>query len=199
MNKQILVAFTILIFALAIIGYAYSTWLKKINIQGAVNVAEFAIYIQDHNVTQTWQMSPDNHTLELGDFISLGGTIWTGIIIKNNSTTPVTITYLITTNDTEAEKWFLSQTHFYGPYQETEDISAVWDKATAMPPSSDSPTPPELPAKNKLVAWQNITLDNNCPSDAFTTIEITVAYTGTFQTWTDTVYVKYTLTLQPSP
>jgi len=195
-NKQIIAVFTILVFALAITGYANSIWLKTINVQGTVNMAKFKIYIQDHNTTQTSQMSLDNHTLELSDSISLGETIWTGIIIKNNSTTPVTITYLITTNDTEAEKWFLNQTHFYGPYQETDDISAVWDKAATIPPSSGSPTPPELPAKNKLVAWQNMTLSDTGPSNAFT-IKITVTYTATFQTWTDTVSVIYTLTYSP--
>jgi hypothetical protein len=142
-------------------------------------------------------MSPDNHTLELSGTITSSQSIWTGIIIKNNGTTPATITYTIATNDTDAEKWFSNQTYFYGPYLETDDISAVWDKAATMPPSGGLSAPPELPAKNKLVAWQDITLSGTCPPDAFTTIEITVTYTATFSSWTDTVSVIYTLTYSP--
>jgi len=198
MNKKMLATFTILIFALAITGYAYSTWIKTINIQGTLNMAEFKIYIQDYNNTKA-QLSTDNHTLTITDTITPGQTNWTGIIIKNNGTTPATITYLITTNDPEAEKWFLNATYFYGSYQETDDISAVWDKAATIPPSEGSSSPPELPSKNKQVVWQNITLDINCPLDAFTTIKITVAYTATFSSWTDTVYVIYNLTFQPPP
>jgi len=194
MNKHMLATFTILLLALAITGYAYSTWIKTINIQGTLNMAEFKIYIQDYNNTKA-QLSTDKHTLTITDTITLGQTNWTGIIIKNNGTTPATITYTIITNDTNAEKWFSNQTHFYGPYQETDDISTVWDKAATIPPSGGLSSPPELSAKNKLVIWQNITLSGT-PTHAFT-IEITVAYTATFSSWTDTVYVKYNLTYSP--
>jgi len=194
MNKHMLATFTILLLALAITGYAYSTWIKTINIQGTLNMAEFKIYIQDYNNTKA-QLSTDKHTLTITDTITLGQTNWTGIIIKNNGTTPATITYTIITNDPEAEKWFSNQTHFYGPYQETDDISTVWDKAATIPPSGGLSSPPELSAKNKLVIWQNITLSGT-PTHAFT-IEITVAYTATFSSWTDTVYVKYNLTYSP--
>jgi len=195
MNKQILAAFTILLFALAITGYAYSHWQKTINIQGTLNMAEFTIYIQNHNTTKTWQMSTDNHTLEITDTITPDETIWTGIIIKNNSTTPVTITHGIVTNNTQIwETNFTHNEHFYGPY-DIDPPSSVWENAPTLPPSGGQSTPPELPAKNKLVTWQNMTLSDTCPPNAFTTIEITVAYTATFQTWTDTVYVIYTLTL----
>ena len=197
MNKQMLVAFTILLLALATTGITYSHWIDTARVQTTANMAKLAILIQNHNTTQSWTMSPDNHTLELSGTITSSQSIWTGIIIENNGTTPATITYTIATNDTEAEKWFSNQTYFYGPYAEADDISAVWDKAATMPPSGGSLTPPELSAKYRLVAWQDITLSGTCPPDAFTTIKITVTYTATFHTWTDTVYVIYTLTYPP--
>jgi hypothetical protein len=191
-----LAIFTILLSALAITGYTYSTWLETLKIHDTSNIAELSIYIQNYNTTQTWQISPNNHTLELTGSIRPNQTIWTGIIIKNNGTTPAAITYAITTNNTNAGIWFSNQTHFYGPYA-TDPPPGVWNNAPTLPPSDGSSSPPELPAQNKLVAWQNITLNINCPQGAFTAIEMTVAYTATFQTWTDTVYVKYTLTYQP--
>jgi hypothetical protein len=194
MNKKMLAIFTILLSASAMTGYAYSAWLKTLTIHGTANTAEFSIFIDAYNNTKA-QLSTDKHTLTITDTITLSQTNWTGIIIKNNGTTPATITYTIATNDSEAEKWFSNQTYFYGQYKETDDISAVWDKAATMPPSGGSLTPPELSAKYRLVAWQNITLSGT-PTHAFT-IEITVAYTATFQTWKDTVYVIYTLTYSP--
>ena len=196
MNKQILAAFTILLFTLAITGYTYSTWQETLNVQTTLNVAEFSIYIQNHNTTQTWTMSTDNHTLELGGFIQPDDTIWTGIIIKNNGTTPASITYGITAVESSIwETYFTHNEYFYGPYP-TDPPPEVWNSAPTLPPSGGSPSPPDLLAQDKLVAWQSITLDINCPPDAFT-IEITVAYTATFSSWTDTVYVIYTLTFQP--
>ncbi|MGQ9726230.1 MAG: hypothetical protein ACUVQW_04315 [Candidatus Bathycorpusculaceae bacterium] len=195
MNKQILATFTILTFALAITGYAYSTWIKTINIQGTLNMAEFSIYIDDYNNTKA-TLSTDKHTLTITDTITPGQTNWTGIIIKNNGTTPITITYEITTNNTEIwQTKFTHSEHFYGPYTETDDISTVWDKATTMPPPDGSTTPPiELPAQNMLVVWQNITLSET-PPEPFT-ITITVTYKATFQAWTDTITIIYTLTYQ---
>jgi hypothetical protein len=196
MNKKISATFTILLFALAITGFAQSYWQDTVHIRGTFNVAELKICIQDQNTTQTWSMSPDNDRLELTGSISPAQTLWTGIIIKDNGTTPATNTFSIVTHDSGAEKWFSNQTYFYGPYKETDSISTVWDKATTKPPSGGSPAPPELSAKDRLVSWQNITLDGARPLYAFTAIKITVAYTATFSTWADTVYVEYTLTLQ---
>ena len=197
MNKQVLVAFTILLLALATTGITYSHWIDTARVQTTANMAKLAILIQNHNTTQSWTMSPDNHTLELSGTITSSQSIWTGIIIKNNGTTPATITFSIATNDTGAAEWFSNQTYFYGPYKETDPISTVWDKATTKPPSGGSAAPPELSAKDRLVSWQNITLDGSCPSGAFPAIKITVAYKAMFSTWTDTVYVIYTLTFPP--
>jgi hypothetical protein len=139
-------------------------------------------------------MSPDNHTLELsGSIIAGDQPIWTGIIIKDNGTTPVSITPGITTNNTSI--WTAHFTHneyFYGPYTPNPP-SSVWNNSPTLPPAFGSSSPPQLLAQNTLVAWQNITLDIS-GQDTFTTIEITVAYTATWSTWTDTVYVIYTLT-----
>jgi hypothetical protein len=193
MNKHILATFTILLFALAITGYTYSTWIKIINIQGTLNIAEFSIFIDDYNNTKA-QLSADKHTLEIIDTITPGQTNWTGIIIKNNGTTPITITLIPGIWGT----YFTHNEYFYGPY--TPDPPAnVWNNAPTLPPPPPGPSspPPDFPAKNKLVVWQNITLSSNCPPDAFTSIQITVAYTATFSSWTDTVYVIYNLTLQP--
>lgn len=199
MNKRILAVFTILIIALAIAGFGYSVWTSTLYIEGTVNLAELSIYIQDYNNTNG-QLSADKHTLTITDTITPGQTLWTGIIIKNNSTTPVTITRQITTdNPLIWETNFTHNEYFYGPYLESDDISGVWNESPTLPPVGEQLTPPETPAKNKLVTWQNITLDSNCPPDAFTTIEITVAYIATFSSWTDTVYVKYTLTFQAPP
>jgi hypothetical protein len=194
MNKQVLVAFTILLLALATTGITYSHWIDTARVQTTANMAKLAIFIQNHNTTQTWTMSPDNHTLELSGTITSSQSIWTGIIIKNNGTTPATITYTIATNDTEAEKWFSNQTYFYGPY--LTPPPNVWNNAPSLPPPPPgSSTPPELPALYRLVAWQNITLSGT-PTHAFT-IKITLAYTATFSSWIDTVYVIYTLTYPP--
>ena len=192
MNKQILATFTILLFALAITGYTYSHWQETINIQSTIETAQFGILIQDHNTTLNWQMSTDNRTLEIQGTIAIGETIWTGIIIKNNGTTPTTITMSITTNDTNTEIYFSNQTHFYGPYPTIPP--EVWENFPIMPPSDGSTTPPELPAENMLIIWQNITLNDN-PQQPFT-IKITLTYTAEFQSWTDKVSVIYTLTYQ---
>lgn len=197
MSKKVSATFTILLFALAITGFAQSYWQDTVHVQSTINVAELKVYIQDQNTTQTWSMSSHNHRLELAGSITPAQTIWTGIIIKNNGTTPATITFSIATNDTGAAEWFSNQTYFYGPYKETDPISTVWDKATTRPPSGGSAAPPELSAKDRLMSWQNITLDGSCPPDAFAAIKITVAYTATFSTWTDTVKVEYTLTFLP--
>lgn len=196
MNKKMLAIFTILLSALAITGYTYSTWLETLKIHSTSNIAEFSIYIQNHNSTQTWQISPNNHTLELTGSIRPNQTIWTGIIIKNNGTTPAAITYAITTNDTSTwQTYFTHNEYFYGPYA-TNPPPDKCENAPTLPPSGGLSTPPELPAQNKLVTWQNITLNINCPQGAFTAIEITASYTATFHTWTDTVYAIYTLTFQ---
>jgi len=196
MNKQTLAAFAILLFALAITGYTYSEWSDILNIRGRVNTAEFQIYIQGHNTTQTWTMSLDNHTLELSGTIPSDQTIWTGIIIKNNGTTPATITYEITTNNSETwNTYFTHEEYFYAPYQ-TEPPPEKWENAPTLPPSGNSSTPLELPAGYKLVVWQNITRNDLPP--AFT-IEIIVTYTATFSSWTDKVDVIYILTYQPPP
>ena len=191
MNKQILAMFTILLFALAITGYAYSHWQKTINIQGTLKMAKAQIIIQNHNTTLEIIETTD-HTLKLNGTITPSQTLWTGITIKNDGTTPTTMTLSITTSDTSTEIYFSNQTHFYGPY--TAIPLEVWESATTMPPPSGSTTPPELPAQNMLVIWQNITLSETPPKPF--TIEIAAIYTATFQTWTDTVSVTYTLTYQ---
>jgi hypothetical protein len=195
MNKQILAAFAILIFALSITGYAYTTWQDNVKIQGTAEMAKFGIYIQDYNITLTTltpEMQPDNHTLKLTGNITPDQTNWTGIIIKNNGTTPATITYEITTNNQSIwETYFTHNEYFYGPHETIPP--EVWESATTMPPTGSLPTPPELPAQNMLVVWQNITLNSSSP--AFT-IEITVTYTATWQGWTDTVSIIYILTYQ---
>jgi hypothetical protein len=195
-NKTTGTIFLLLLIALGIIGYSYSHWQETINIQSTLNMAEFKILIQNYNTTLTAQMSLDNHILELTGTITPGQTIWTGIIIKNNGTTPATITYEITTNNKAIwDTYFTHNEYFYEPYT-TDPPPEVWNNSPTLPPTEGLSTPPELPAKNNLVTWQNITLSDT-PTEAFT-IEITVAYTATFSTWTDTVYVKYTLTL-PTP
>jgi hypothetical protein len=192
MNKQILAAFATLIFALAITGYAYTAWQDNVKIQGTAEMAKFGICIQDYNITLTTltpEMQPDNHTLKLTGNIAPDQTNWIGIIIKNKGTTPTTITLSIQTNDTNTEIYFTNQTYFYGPY--TTIPPEVWESAATMPPSGSSTTPPELPAQNMLVIWQNITLSET-PPEPFA-IEITVTYTATWQGWTDTAKVIYTL------
>ena len=196
-NKTTGAIFLLLLIALGIIGYSYSRWQETITIQSTLNMAEFAVYIYGYNNTKG-QLSTDKHTLTITDTITPGQTNWTGIIIKNNGTTPATITYEITTNNEAIwTTYFTHNEYFYGPYT-TDPSPEVWNNSPTLPPTGGLSTPPELPAKNNLVTWQNITLDNTCPPNAFTAIEITVAYTATFSSWTDTVYVKYTLTL-PTP
>jgi hypothetical protein len=191
MNKQVLVAFTILLLALAATGITYSHWIDAARVQTTANMAKLAIFIQNQNTTLTWTMSPNNHTLELSGTITLSQPIWTGIIIKNNGTTPATITYAISTNNDSI--WLAYFTHnesFYGPYS-TNPPPEVWNHAPILPPPGGASSPPELSALYRLVAWQNITLNDSPP--AFT-IQITVTYTSTFSSWTDTVSVIYTLT-----
>jgi hypothetical protein len=191
-----LTVFTILLLTLAITGYAYSTWTKSLIIQGTIHTAELSIYIDAYNNTKA-QLSADKHTLIITDTITPGQTNWTGIIIKNNGTAPAKITYGITTDNPSVwGTYFTHNEYFYGPYTPNPPAN-VWNNAPTLPPAGGLSSPPETPAKNKLVAWQNITLSANCPSNAFTSIQITVAYTATFSSWTDTVYVIYNLTLQP--
>jgi hypothetical protein len=196
MNKQISVALGILLIALATAGFTYSHWIDSATVRTTVNMAHLSIIIQNQNTTLTWTMSPDNHTLELDGLITAGQTLWTGIIVKDNGTTPVSITYGITTNNPSIWATYFTHTeYFYGPYAANPPAS-VWNSAPTLPPAGGSSSPPGLLAGNKLVAWQSITLDIS-GEGTFTTIEITVAYTATWSTWTDTVYVIYTLSSPP--
>jgi len=194
MNKQILALFTILTFALTITGIAYTHWQKTINIQGTLNLAKTQIIIQDHNTTLTTLeiIESTPHNLMLNGTITPTQTLWTGIIIKNNGTTPATITSpTITTNNTEIwQTNFTHSEHHYGPY--TTIPPEKWNEATTMPPPEETSLPRELQTNEMLVVWQNITLSGSPPF----TIEITVTYTATFSTWTDTITIKYTLTYQ---
>jgi len=168
MNKQILAAFTLLLFALAITGYAYTHWQETIQIQGTAQIAKLEIIIQDYQTTLDSQISQDNHTLNLTGTITPSQSLLTNITIKNNGTTPATITHTITTNNTD-----LWNTHFTYSQNLTE--------------------PYELPAENIITIMQNITLTGDPPTF---TIEVTVTYTATFQSWTDTITINYTLTYQ---
>ena len=169
MNKQILAAFTLLLFALAITGYAYSHWQETVQIQGTAQIAKLEIIIQDYQTTLDSQISQDNHTLNLTGTITPSQSLLTNITIKNNGTTPATITHTITTNNTD-----LWNTYFTYSQNLTE--------------------PYELPAENIVTVLQNITLTDD-QLEPFT-IEVTVTYTATFQSWTDTITINYTLTYQ---
>jgi hypothetical protein len=191
MNKQVSVALAILLVALATTGFTYSHWIDSTNVRTRVNMANLSILIQNQNTTLTWTMSPNNHTLKLSGTIPSDQTKWTGIIIKNNGTTPATITYAITTNNSEIwEKYFTHKEYFYGPYS-TDPPANVWNNAPTLPPLGNVPLPLDLLPQERMVAWQNITRNDLPPPF---TIEITVAYTATWSTWTDMVSVIYTLT-----
>ena len=166
MNKQMLAAFTILLFALAITGYAYSHWQKTIQIQGTTEIAKLEITIQDCQ-TQLQITYQDSHTLNLSGTIT-SQSLLTNITIKNNGTTPATITHSLTTNNTS-----LWETYFTYNQNITDNY--------------------ELLAENTVIAQQNITL-NDAPQTF--TIEVTVTYTATFQSWTDTITINYILTYQ---
>jgi hypothetical protein len=168
MNKQILAAFTLLLLALAITGYAYTAWQDTVKIQGTAEMAKLEITIQSCQTPLqiTYQ---DSHTLNLSGAITLNTPLLTNITIKNNGTTPATITHTITTNNTD-----LWNTYFTYSQNLTE--------------------PYDLLAENIITIMQNITLTDD-QLEPFT-IEVTVTYTATFQSWTDTITIKYTLTYQ---
>ncbi|MEM3618044.1 MAG: hypothetical protein QXK47_03090 [Candidatus Bathyarchaeia archaeon] len=168
MNKQILAAFTILLFALAITGYAYTHWQETLQIQGTAQIAKLEIIIQDCQTLLdiTYQ---DSRKLNLTGTITLNQPILTNITIKNTGTTPTTITHSITTNNTD-----LWQQYFIYSQNITDNY--------------------ELLPGNTVVAQQNITLtENNPPTSA---IEVTVTYTAAFASWTDTITITYILTYQ---
>lgn len=194
-NEKIATLFLICLISLAITGYTYSHWTNIITILGTINTGNLKITIDNQKLIPDigYSKTPDNKTVTISAEITTGWQIWVGIIIKNNGTTPATITYTIATNDTEAEKWFSNQTYFYGPY--LTPPSNVWNNAPSLPPPGGASSPPELSTLYRLVAWQNITLSGT-PTHAFT-IKITVTYTATFSSWTDTVSVIYTLTYPP--
>ena len=197
-NEKIATLFLICLISLAITGYTYSHWTDILTILGTINTGNLKITIDNQKLIPDigYSKTPDNKTVTISAEITTGWQIWVGIIIKNNGTTPATITYTITTNNTSTwQTYFTHNEYFYGPYA-TNPPPDKWENVPTPPPSGGLSSPPELPAQNKLVTWQNITLSDTCPQNAFTAIEITVAYTATFHTWTDTVYVKYTLTFQ---
>jgi len=168
MNKKILAAFTLLLFALAITGYAYTAWQETVKIQGTTEMAKLEITIQSCQTPLqiTYQ---DNYTLNLNGTITLNTPLLTNITIKNNGTTPATITHTITTNNT-----------------------SLWNEYFTY--SQNITDNYELPAENIVTVLQNITLTDD-QLEPFT-IEVTVTYTATFQSWTDTITIKYTLTYQ---
>jgi len=51
MNRQVLVAFTILLLALATTGITYSHWIDTARVQTTANMAKLAILIQNHNTS----------------------------------------------------------------------------------------------------------------------------------------------------
>jgi hypothetical protein len=169
MNKKILAAFTLLLFALAITGYAYSHWQKTVQIQGTAEMAKLEIIIQDYQTILDSQISPDNHTLNLTGTITPSQSLLTNITIKNSGTTPATITHTITTNNT-----------------------SLWNEYFTY--SQNITDNYELLAGNIVTVMQNITLKDD-QLEPFT-IEVTVTYTATFQSWTETITIKYTLTYQ---
>jgi len=195
-NEKIATLFLICLISLAITGYTYSHWTDIITILGTINTGNLKITIDNQKLIPNigYSKTPDNKTVTISATITQGWQIWVGIIIKNNGTTPATITYGITPDNQPIwDAYFTHNEYFYGPYL-TNPPPEVWNNAPTLPPPGGISTPPELLAQNKLVAWQNITLSGTPP--AFT-IEITVTYTATFHTWTDTVSVIYTLTYLP--
>ncbi|MCS7124607.1 MAG: hypothetical protein NZ932_04230 [Candidatus Bathyarchaeota archaeon] len=189
MHKKILTVFAVLLLTLAITGYAYTKWQETLQIQGTLNSAKVQITLQAHNTTLQ-VIEQTTHKLWLrGTMNSQNKTLWTGIIINNTGTTPVTITQTTQTNDTQNR--FQTQTLYYGPYATVPPEK--WDNSPTLPPSGGASSPPELPAQKILITWQNITmLTELIPVD--TAIEITVTYTATFQSWTETITIKYTIT-----
>lgn len=169
MNRQILAAFTILMFALAVAGYAYSHWQEEVRIQSTMETAKFGIHIKNHNAALNWQMSEDNHTLILSGAIAQNQPVLTEITIKNNGTTPASITCQIITNNSDLwDIYFIFNQNFTAPY--------------------------ELQAEDAVAIQHNITL-GEMPLEPFA-IEITIAYTAEFQSWKDNVTVTYMLTYQ---
>ncbi|MEM0096763.1 MAG: hypothetical protein QW660_09070 [Candidatus Bathyarchaeia archaeon] len=192
MHKKILTTFTLLLFTTAITGYAYTRWQETLQIQGTLNLAKVQITLQAHNTTLT-TTEQTSHTLHLkGTVNSSNKTIWTGIIINNTGTTPVTIQQTIQTNDTQNR--IQNQTFYYGPY--TTIPTNKWDNSPTLPPQDGAQTPPELPTQQTLIVWLNITMLTEL-IPVGTTIEITVSYIATFQSWTDTITIKYTITRTP--
>jgi hypothetical protein len=171
MNKQIITTFTILIFALAITGYAYSHWQETLQIQGTAQIAKFGIIIESYRTDLT-VLYTDSHTLTLNGTINPNQPVLTEINIENIGTTPATITTQINTNNTE-----LWNTHFI--YSQT--------------PTSVG----ELLAGKTVSIQQNITLKEK-PGQPFT-IEVTVTYIATWQGWTNTITITYILTLPDDP
>jgi len=191
MNKKLLTAFTVILFAMAITGYAYTHWTDIIQIQGNIQLAKTQITLQAHNTTlqTTYQ---NDHALNLtGTINSSNKTILTGIIINNTGTTPVNIQQTIQTNATD--NTLQNQTLYYGPY--TIIPPEKWDKAPTLPPPDGQTTPPELRTQQILIVWLNITIDTSSITVG-ATIQITVNYTATFQSWTDTITINYILTYQ---
>lgn len=168
MNKQILAPLTILLFALAITGYAYTRWQETLQIQGTTQTAKLEIIIQNYQ-TPLQTLYQDSHKLNLTGSITLNQPILTNITIKNNGTTPTTITHSITTNNT-----YLWQQYFIYNQNLTDNY--------------------ELLSGNTVVAQQNITLTDTPPLPF--AIEVTVTYTATFASWIDTITITYILTYQ---
>lgn len=189
MHKKILATFTLLLFTLAITGYAYTRWQKNLQIQGTLSLAKVQITLQAHNTTLTVTEQTDHKLNLTGTVNSSNNTIWTGVIINNTGTTPVAIQQAIQTNATEND--IQTQTFYYGPY--TTIPSDKWNNTQTLPPQNGAQTPPELPPQRILIVWLKITILTEA-IPVGTTIKITVHYTAAFQSWADTITINYTIT-----
>lgn len=157
------------IITLALIGLTYSHWQETLQIQGTIHTATQDIKMLNCNPPPQLTCQCNPHTRLIGQ-ITPNETITTEITIKNTGTTPATITYHINTNNSE-----LWNNYFEYSQNPTDDY--------------------ELTPGSTIPIEQRITL-NGDPQEPFT-IEVTITYIATFQSWTDTVTITYTLTYNP--
>jgi hypothetical protein len=172
--------FMVLVIALSIVGFTYAHWGDTVRIEGRVRMAHILVGIksekvlisqgvkEQYNSSVEWEVSPDEHTLEINS-TNLGPCwyIWVGLVMQNQGPLPGQIKppeYIF--EDTYGfQDYFETTEYFYGPYPENTGFGnlEIWGKVkidellnangTVNFETDPTPTPFPIDSTEKAVMW----------------------------------------------
>ena len=173
--------FMILAIILSIAGFTYGHWSDKIRIEGSIEMAHILVSIKSAKVLISpyvqkqyqsyaeWEISPDEHTLEINS-TNLGPSwyIWVGLIMQNQGPLPGQIKspQYIFEDEYGFKDYFETKEYIYGAYPENTGLGnlEVWGKVEIdeqlkpdgtvdFPTEVPKPTPLPLDPMEKAVVW----------------------------------------------